>query len=219
MGRTPEVVQSTLLRNPMFQNALPDTVIYNTLELATSWVDRYADLFSFQHISPSGQTYGEIRDRFNLGGQSAAITTSVCPPSFSSSFGQPGKISSGAYGDFGAIGTQPPAPTSSRGTHSSSPFYPSSILANRILCASPDTLSDISEQTTNPTFHLPKPSQTWDDIRAEMDRVFELSSRLNGQSESEDDTPSEDQEISDSDDGVEMRRPILPWSRMDAYPL
>jgi hypothetical protein len=62
MSGRPEVIQRTLLQNPRSQNALPDRVIYNTLELATARVDGFADLFLFQRVSPSRETYGEIRE-------------------------------------------------------------------------------------------------------------------------------------------------------------
>src|SRR5271170_3616636 len=48
MSHRPEVIQRTLFQNPRFQNTLPDSIIYNPLELATAWVDGYADLFLFQ---------------------------------------------------------------------------------------------------------------------------------------------------------------------------
>jgi len=177
------------MKNPMFQNALPDTVIYNTLELASAWVDGYTDLFLFQRVSPSGQTYGEIRDSFSLT-DSSASTSSVSPQRFSSSFGCPGIRSSGASGFFGAIGTSPPVPAS-QSASSSSPFYPSSGPTNRYLTASPDWFSDHYEQRMLPQVR-PSEDESWDDIRDELDRVlFELCSRLNGQSDRDDDTGSQ----------------------------
>lgn len=213
MARRPDVIQRTLLQNPMFQNSLPDTVIYNTLELATAWVEGYADLFLFQRVSPSGQTYGEIRDGFNLGRSSTSSGVSAQP--LSSSFGCPGPRSSGAAGFFGAIGTRRPLPTS-QGVSSSSPSYPSSGYGNRYLTASPDSFSNQYEQ-----LHVhPSEGESWDDIQDELDRVYEICSRLNGQSDSDDGTPTENHEIYESDDsGVNNEPPVLPWRRMDEHPL
>lgn len=213
MARRPEVIQHTLLQNPMFQNSLPDTVIYNTLELATAWVEGYADLFLFQRVSPSRQTYGEIRDGFNLEGSSTSSSVSAQP--LSSSFGCPGIRSSGAAGFFGAIRTRPQLPTSSQGISSASPSYPSSGYTNRYLTASPESLSVQYEQ-----LHLhPSEGESWDDIHDELDRVYELCSRLNGQSDSDDDIPTDSHEISESDDsGFNKERLVLPWRRTDEHP-
>ena len=169
MSRRPEVIQRTLLQNPGFQNTLPDSVIYNTLELATAWVDGYADLFLFQRVSPSGETYGEIRDNFKLGGWPTG-TSSVFPPQFSTSAARLGMSSSATPVMFGAIGTRLPAPTSSQETSSSSASYPSSGSTNRNGYARQDSLSDLYEEPMEPPIH-PSEDDSWDYIHSELDSI------------------------------------------------
>ena len=217
MSRRPDVIQHTLLQNPGFQNTLPDSVICNTLELATAWIDGYADLFLFQRVSPSGKTYGEIRDNFKLGGWPTG-TSSVFPPQFSTSAVRLGMSSSATPGMFGAMGARPPAPTSSQEASSSSASYPSSGSTNLDGYAGQASLSDLYGEPMQPPIH-PSEDESWDYIHCELDRVYQLDSMLNGQSDSEEDTPSDQHETGEADSGSGLHPHALPWSRVAADPM
>src|SRR5271170_3310233 len=145
MGRRPEVIQQTLLQNPRFQNALPDSVIYNTLELTTAWVDGYADLFLFERVSPSAETYAEIPDNLKLGGLHTG-TSNVLSPDSSATATLMGMPSTRPSGLFGAVGSSPHVPASSQGASSSSLSSPSSGSTNRHRYARQDPLSDLCEE-------------------------------------------------------------------------
>ena len=218
MGSRPEVIQRTLLQNPRFQNALPDSVIYNTLELATAWVDGYADLFLFQRVSPSEETCAEMRDNFHLA-EPPTGTRNVFAPHFSSSATRRGTHSTGPPGLFGAIGSGPPSPTSSHGASSLSPSYPSSGSINDDGYARQDSLSDSGEEPMEPSIH-PSDDESWDYIRGELDRVYQRRYRLNGQSDSDEGTSCGNLERNEADgSGSRFNLHALPWNTLAADPM